>query len=97
GRAEGVYQEKDIQQILNSVLSLMDTLDKQMDKVSKLDLNKEDRDGVAQIRKLSGMLRQQADELQAFWKTGDKERGAKYEKLRKDAWEGISKMLGLDK
>jgi hypothetical protein len=97
GKAEGVYDEADIKGILVSVLGVMDTLDKQMDKVAKLELSQEDRDTVEQIRKLSGILRQQADELQAFWKTGDKLRAAKYEKLRKEAWEGISKLLGFSK
>lgn len=95
GKAEGVYEEKDIQQIMGSVVSLMDTLDKELEKVAKLDLTKEDREAVDQFKKLSGLLRTQADELQAFWKTGDKDRGAKYEKVRQEAWQGISKLLDL--
>jgi hypothetical protein len=97
GKAEGTYEEKDAKQILNSVLALLDTLDKQMEKVGKLDLNKQDREGVEQIRKLSGLLHDQGKELQAFWTTGNKERGAAYEKIRKESWDGISKLLGLDK
>jgi hypothetical protein len=97
GKAEGIYGEKESQQILASVLPLMDMVDKQLAKVSKLDMDKQDRDGLEQLGRLSKLLRQQAEELQAFWKTGDKERGAKYEKLRKEAWEGISKLLGLNK
>ena len=96
GRAEGTYEEKDIQQILSSVLTLMEALDKKLDQVGKLDLSKDDREGIAEIRKLSGLLRLQADELQAFWKTGDKARADKYEKTRKEAWAGISKLLGLE-
>jgi hypothetical protein len=34
---------------------------------------------------LSGLVRQQADDLQAFWKTGDKQRADKYDKTRKAA------------
>jgi len=96
GKAEGTYEEKDIQQILSSVLTLMEALDKKLDQVGKLDLSKDDREGIAEIRKLSGLLRLQADELQAFWKTGDKARADKYEKTRQQAWEGISKLLGLE-
>lgn len=96
GKAEGTYEEKDIQQILSSILTLMEALDKKLDQVGKLELSKDDRDGIDQIRKLSGQLRQQADELQAFWKTGDKARADKYEKTRKEAWQGISKLLGLE-
>jgi hypothetical protein len=95
GKAEGIYEEKDVQQILTSVLALMDTLDKKLDQLLKLDLNKDDREGIEQIRKLSGLLKLQADELQAYWKSGDKARADKYEKTRKEAWEGISKLLDL--
>jgi hypothetical protein len=97
GKAEGTYEEKDAKQILGSVLGLLDTLDKQLEKVGKLDLEKPDREGVDQIRKLSAQLRDQGKELQAFWTTGNKERGAAYEKMRKESWDGISKLLGLDK
>jgi hypothetical protein len=97
GKAEGTYEEKDAKQILGSVLSLLDTLDRQLEKVGKLDLDRADREGVEQIRKLSGQLHDQGKELQAFWTTGNKERGAAYEKIRKESWDGISKLLGLDK
>jgi glutamine synthetase type III len=97
GKAEGTYEEKDAKQILGAVLSLLDTLDKQLEKVGKLDLDKADREGVDQIRKLSGQLRDQGKELQAFWATGSKERAAAYEKIRKESWAGISKLLGFDK
>jgi hypothetical protein len=97
GKAEGTYEEKDAKQILGSVLGLLDTLDKQLEKLGKLDLNKQDREGVAEIRRLSAQLREQSKELQAFWTTGNKARGAGYEKVRKESWEGISKLLGLDK
>jgi hypothetical protein len=96
GKAEGTYEEADIQQILHSVLALMDTLDKKLDQLLKLDLNKDDRESIQEIRRLSKLLRQQADELQAYWKSGDKATGDKYEKARKEAWAGISKLLGLD-
>jgi hypothetical protein len=97
GKAEGTYEEKDARQILGSILSLLDTLDKQLERVGKLELDKADREGVEQIRKLSGQLHDQGKELQAFWATGNKERGAAYEKIRKESWDGISKLLGLDK
>src|SRR5437016_2780298 len=40
GKTEGTYQEKDIQQILGSVTALMESLDKKLDLVAKLDLSK---------------------------------------------------------
>ena len=46
-------------------------------RLSRLDrqLTKEDRATVDNMRRLGGLLRQQSDELQAFWQSGDKERG----------------------
>ena len=95
GKAEGLYDEKDMVQILGTSIALLDILDKQFEMIGKLDLTKEDLVSLDNLRKLAGLLRQQSDELQAFWKTGDKERGAKYEKIRKEAWTGISKLMGL--
>jgi hypothetical protein len=96
GRAEGTYDDTDAGQLLGSVLELLDVLDKQLEKVSKLDLDDEDRASTAQVRKLSGLLRQQGKDLRAFWDSDDKKRGDKYEKTRQEAWAGISKLLGIE-
>jgi hypothetical protein len=97
GRASGSYEDKELQQIMESVVNLLDASDKMLDKVARFDIDKADKDGIEHLRKLSGLVRQQAEELQAFWKTGDKKNGEKYDKLRQEAWDGISKLLGLDK
>jgi hypothetical protein len=97
GRANGSYDDKDLQQIMASVMNLLSATDKMLDKVGKLDLDKPDKEAIEQLRKLSALVRQQGEELQAYWKTGDKDRGARYDKLRQEAWDGISKLLGLDK
>ncbi len=97
GKANGTYEEKDIQQIMASVSNLLSATDKQLDQFAKVEMSRADRDGMERIRKLSALVRQQGEELQAFWKTGDKERGVKYEKLRQEAWVGISDLLSLDK
>jgi HEAT repeat protein len=96
GWAEDLYDEDDARQLLASVSGLLDTLDKQMARLDKLPLDKEDRQAVRQVRKLSGLLRRQVEELEAFWKTGDKEHGAAYEKLRQEAWSGVSALLQLE-
>jgi hypothetical protein len=94
GKAQGTYEDKAALEVLRSVSSLMDTLDRQLDRISKLELAQADRDTIAQVRKASTLLRQQAGELEAFWKTGDKSRSTNYEKLRQEAWQAISKLLG---
>jgi hypothetical protein len=97
GKAEGTYTEKDIKEILGTVLALLDGLDKQLDKVGKQELTKEDRQALDEIRRLAGLLQEQGKELQAFWSTGDKSHGDRYEKLRQEAWQGISKLMKLEK
>src|SRR5262249_43076662 len=58
GKAEGIYEEKDVRQLLASVDALLGALDTQLDKIGKQELSKEDREGVALLRRVSGLLRQ---------------------------------------
>jgi hypothetical protein len=97
GKATGSYTEKDAREIISSVVALMEACDKNMEKVAKMELTKNDRESLNKLRQLNQLVRQQAGELQEFWKSGKKENSENYEKLRKEAWEGISKMLGLAK
>jgi hypothetical protein len=94
-KADNNYDEKQAKELLASVLKMMDVVDKQLDKVEKLELAKEDRQALELLRKVQKKLKDQTDELQAFWKTGDKEHGEKYESIRKEAWESIRKLVGL--
>lgn len=96
GKAEGTYTDKDVVQILDTVLVSLDRLDERLQKVAKLDVTKEDREAIEQIRVISAVLRQQGDELKQFWKSGKKENGDNYEKARQEAWQGISKLLKLE-
>ena len=95
GYAEGLYEEKEVKQLLGSVLTPLEAADKQLDKVGKLPLNAADRAAIARLRKILGLLRKQGAELQAFWETGKPEHGNNYEAIRKEAWAGISNLLGL--
>jgi hypothetical protein len=97
GKSKGVYTEKDAYRVLESVVSLLDTVDKKMGELSKVDLEASDRDTLEQMRKLSLLLRDQGKALQTAWDTGRPEDATKYENVRKDSWAAISKLLGLDK
>jgi hypothetical protein len=97
GMANGNYDAKDAEQVIESILQLLDASDRRLEKVTDLDLTKADREALVHVRKLSGLVRQQGLELKAFWKTGAKEQGDRYEKTRLEAWEGISKLLKLEK
>jgi hypothetical protein len=95
GRAQGTYNEKEAAEVLQTVVTLVKTVDAQLISVTKLELAKEDREAMEQLRKISLLLQQEADELSAFWKSGDEARGSKYQKLREEAWQSLSKVLGI--
>jgi hypothetical protein len=96
GRAEGIYDTATAQQVLGTLLGLVDAVDKQLDQLAKSNLSREDKQALEQITKQSALLRQMAAALEAFWKSNKKEDGAKYEKLRQQSWAGVQKLLGLD-
>jgi hypothetical protein len=96
-KAKGHYSEKDAYKVLDSVLALLDTVERKLADLSKVDLDKDDRDSLEQIRKLSAHLRYQGKALQAYWESGREEDAAKYEDVRKDSWAAISRLLGFHK
>ena len=95
GKSKGNYSEKDAFKVLDSVLSLLDTVDRKLGQLAKADLEKEDRNSLEQMRKLSALLRQQGKVLQTYWDSGREDDAAKYEDIRKDSWAVISKLLGI--
>jgi hypothetical protein len=94
GKAKGVYTNKDAARVLESIVSLQNSVDQKLAALGKIDLDKVDRATLDQMRDLSALLRQQARELQSFWDTGKDEDAARYESVRKDAWAAICKLMG---
>ncbi len=95
GRAKGTYTEKDAYKVLDSVLALLNSVDRKLATLDKIDLDKEDRASLEQMRLLSALLRKQAKELQTYWDTGRDEDAAQYESVRKDSWAALSKLMGI--
>jgi hypothetical protein len=95
GKAAGTYTEKDARRVLDSIMSLGNSLDRKLEGLDKIELTKEDRDRLEQLRAVSALLRQQGKELQLFWESGKQENADKYEALRKNAWVTISKLMGI--
>jgi len=96
-KARGTYSEKDAYRILESVLSLLDTVDRKLADLTKFELEASDRESLEQMRKLSRLLQDQGKALATSWDTGRPEDTGKYESVRKDSWAAISKLLGLEK
>ena len=87
--------EKDARKVLDTVLKLLDTVDRKLDALNKSDLEKSDRESLEQLGVLSTLLRQQGEQLQASWASGKEDDAARYEDARKDSWAVISKVMGI--
>ena len=95
GKAKGTYTEKDAYKLLDSVLALVSSVDRELSALDRIELEKEDRASLEQMRTLSILLRKQAKELQIFWDTGKDEDAARYESVRKDTWAALSRLTGV--
>src|SRR6266849_5614626 len=92
GKAKGAYTTQDAYKVLDSVLSLQSSIDRNLAAVAKLDLDKRDLESLDQMRDLSALLRQQGRELKAFWDGGKDENAARYDDARKDSWAAIGRL-----
>ena len=95
GKGHGIYSEKDARRVLQSVLTLLDSVDRRLETLNQVNLNKDDRESLEQMRAISALLRQQAKELQNYWERGQDEDLARYETVRKNSYAAISKLLGI--
>src|SRR5207237_6677436 len=95
GKAKGTYTDKDARKVLDSVLALVQAIDKKLEGFGQIELDPDDRALVEQLRAVSALLRQQGKELQAYWDTGKEENAAHYESLRQNAWATISKLMSI--
>jgi hypothetical protein len=95
GKAKGTYTDKDAYKVLDSVLSLLNSVDRKLATLGKIELDKQDRDSLEQMRDLADLLRQQGKELEAFWDSGKDQDAARYESVRKDSWAAIGKLTGI--
>jgi hypothetical protein len=95
GKGKGTYTIEDARKVLRSVLSVVDSVDRQLETLGKRTLPKEDRDSLEQMRAASALLRQQSRELQTYWDSGQDQDAARYETLRKNSYAVISKLIGI--
>jgi hypothetical protein len=91
-----LYPEDDLRKMLDSVARLIDTVDKSLADLAGADFNDDDRKALKQSRELVTLLKTQAKELAAYWKSGDKDDAEKFQKTRRTAWAGIRELLKID-
>jgi len=95
GKAKGTYSKQDAYQVLDSILSLQSSIERNLSRLAKLDLDKRDLESLEQMRDLSALLRQQGKDLKAFWDSGKEEDAARYDDTRKDSWAAIGRLTGI--
>src|SRR5262249_10827030 len=98
--ADGVesetYTVEEADKNLKSVLDLMKMVDTQLTRVAKDGIDKEDQDSIREMQAIAGLLKLQSASLKAYWANGDMEQAAQYHKARKAAWQGLSKVMGME-
>jgi hypothetical protein len=94
-KSKGNYSENEAHKFLDLIRSLLDSVDRKLAVLGKMDLGTDDRASLEQMRQLSELLRRQAKQLETFWDSGKDEDAAKYDDIRKDSWTAISKFTGI--
>jgi hypothetical protein len=95
GKDRGTYAAKDARQLLLTVLSVLDSVDRQLETLGKQGLDRDDRDSLEQMRAISALLRQEGKELQDYWDSRRVEDADRYESLRKHSYAAITRLLGI--
>jgi hypothetical protein len=97
GKTRGTYTDRDARKVLDSVLSLVNSTERKLEALEKIDLTAGDRARLVELQAVSALLRQQGKELQAWWGTGKDDNASRYEALRQNAWASILKLMGSEK
>jgi hypothetical protein len=95
GKARGVFTDQDADKVLDSVLSLLSSIDRNLAALAKMDLDKRDLESLEQMRDLSALLGQQGKELKALWDGGKEEDAARYDDARKNSWAALGRLTGI--
>lgn len=97
GKAANTYDERAARQVLASVVTPFDSVDKQLEKIGNTARTTGDREAAGRVRAAVALLKRLGAELTAFWDSQRPEDGARYEATRQEAWKQISALLGLAK
>jgi hypothetical protein len=82
--------------MLATVVDLMQAVDQQLDKVASAGLSDEDAADVEQIQQLSVLLKMQVASLRVYWLTHDSQDAKRYQEAREKSWAALSDVLGLE-
>ena len=97
GKAERLYDEKAARQVLASVVTPLDAVDRQLAQIGAMAETQADRDAAGRLRHMVGMLRRQGQQLVTFWDNRTAADGARYEATRQEVWNQLYTLLKLDR
>jgi hypothetical protein len=89
------YTREEATEILHTILPLMQTVDAQTKGLEDIGLDEEEVAAVKQLRKISRLIKSQADHLQNHWRTGDKSSLDEFQRVRGQSWLELRLILGL--
>ena len=89
-----VYSVAEAKKLLDTVNDLVDTVDRQLTKVSA-DLKDEDEKTLERTKQLTALLRTQSRELRAHWQTNEKDNATRFHKAREEAWASLKTLLNI--
>jgi hypothetical protein len=92
----GSYTKAQGEEMLVVVVNMMGKVDRQLEKVSELELDSDEKESIEHIRRLNVLLLRQASALRSYWATGDREQADRFRAARETSWEGISELLGIE-
>jgi hypothetical protein len=97
GVESGTYTVAEAEESLKPVIDMMKQADARLARLAKSELDAEDRRSIQQIQAVSALLRLQADALRAYWATGEMQQAGDFQQARTASWQGVSKVMGLDR
>jgi hypothetical protein len=91
-----VYTREQARDMLATIGSTMDTVDKQLARIPPSHLGDAEKKHLERVHELLALLKTQTRELKAYWDTEKQEHADRYQKARKEALDGIRTLLDSD-
>lgn len=92
-----VYKKDQAVQLLQLSINLIEAVNPQLEELSETELTDEDRDVLEKMIKINGLMKDQAEGLQAFIKRGDEDGRTKYSEAREKTKELLDSISGGEK
>ena len=93
GVAKNVYTVEAGNNLLDQLTKVMDTVERQLNQLPTNDQQPDEKSRVEKVRSLLSMFRSEIKEIKAYWDVGDEQYAKNFQKIHKDAWAEIEKLM----